>query len=223
MVMSKEYSVCKKCNSAIKEGFLLCPDCNNSLTDIEIGVHYILKGLQVELGIDTMDVNFKDTPERVAKAYKEIFSGSTDTKKQLQEVLSSKFPSEGYDQIVLCTGIVAHSMCPHHLLPVEYNIDIGYLVATDGYVLGVSKLARICQILTARPVLQETATQELGLALSQLKGGGVMIIMKGKHYCMRMRGVKQQSSITTSYVSGAFKDNPSTKEEFLQLIRKKEV
>lgn len=187
---------------------------------IEEGVRLILEALQQEFGLDLMNENFKDTPARVARAYTEIFSGLKDTQVQIDKVLSSKFPSEGYDQMVISSGNKVFSMCPHHLLPVEYDIDLAYIPSKKGFVLGISKLSRIAQILARRPVLQEQLTKEIGESLGRVEPEGTMVRVKGIHYCMRMRGVRQLASTITSYNSGSFKDNVATREEFLSLIQR---
>jgi GTP cyclohydrolase I len=189
------------------------------MKSIEEGTTLILKGLNQELDLDLTDVNFKDTPKRVARAFWEIFSGLKDTEKQIDSILSSKFPGEGYDQMIISKQNKAFSMCPHHLLPVEYDIDIGYIPSAEGFVLGISKLSRIALVLARRPVMQETFTKELGEALEKVKPLGVMIRVTGIHYCMRMRGAKQLASTITSYTSGVFRDKPVAREEFMLLIK----
>lgn len=191
----------------------------DGFNEIKAGVEQIFIGLNRGLGLNLKDENFTDTPKRVAKAYFEIFGGVKDTDKQIEEILSSSFPSDGYDQMIVCSGIRAYSMCPHHLLPVEYDVNVGYIPAEDGSVLGVSKLARIVEVLAKQPILQETLTKQIGESLERVRPGGVMVTVSGTHYCMRMRGVKMQAGgITTSYNSGAFRDDAKTREEFLQII-----
>lgn len=184
---------------------------------IEKGVVLILKGLKKAFGLSIKDVNFKDTPKRVARAYSEIFSGIKDTDSQVEEILSSKFPSEGYDEMVVCSGIKVYSMCPHHLLPVEYAVSLAYIPKDS--VLGVSKLARLAEILAKRPVLQELLTRDIGKSLERLNPLGVAVSVSGVHFCMKMRGVRKEGSIITNYVSGAFREDQKTKEEFLTVIK----
>lgn len=110
-------------------------------------------------------------------------------------------------------------MCPHHLLPVEYNISVGYI--PHGKVLGISKLSRLVEVLAKRPVLQETLTHDIVDYLNMSLGvAGAICEVEGVHFCMKMRGVKQQNSkMITSAISGVFKDkNNGARAEFLQLI-----
>ena len=211
--------LCKSChakrhteNSTFNSRFV-------GLSSVEKGMHYILKGLRDEYNLDLTDVNFKDTPKRVARAYAEIFEGVKDTKNQIKEVLDSKFPSAGYDQLIIGKDITTFSMCPHHFLPVKYEVHVGYIPSPEeGFVLGISKLGRLVEILSKRPVLQETLTQDIGKYLELVKPQGVMVYVRGQHMCMQMRGVQQtDGTIITSYISGAFKDGYAARSEFLSL------
>ncbi len=190
------------------------------MTDhIEIGMSYILHGLQEDYGQE-LDDNFTDTPKRVSKMYNELFSGIKDTDKQIQEILNSSFPAN-YDQMVLLKNIEVFSICPHHFLPVHYFITVGYIPSENGFVLGISKLARFVEILARRPVLQEQLTEDITRYLSTLKGNkGAGCIVKGVHYCMVMRGVKQTNATTiTSSLKGVFFSKPEARQEFLELIK----
>jgi GTP cyclohydrolase IA len=185
-------------------------------TAIRRGVELILGGLD----IDPQDQNFKDTPDRVARAYAEIFAGLSDTAQKVADILTTSFPST-YSEIVIAKGITTFSMCPHHLLPVRYVIDIGYLTDQGGDVLGVSKLGRLAEILSHRPVLQEQMTDDITSSLMQLKGCiGSACIVRGEHTCMTMRGVKlPEATIITSSMKGAFRGSASAKLEFLNLVK----
>lgn len=188
------------------------------MTDIEKGVHHILKGFQKSLGIDIKDINFKDTPKRVARAYAEICKGSKDRLQQIEQVLATSFPAEGYSQMILCKDIKTFGLCPHHLLPVEYEMHIGYI--PDKELLGVSKLARIAEICSSQPLMQETVTQQIGEALETIKPKGVIIVAKGIHYCMRMRGINQANTdVSTSFVRGVFFEEDTAKQEFYNNIK----
>jgi len=185
---------------------------------IEKGMHYILRGLANDYGLDLTDVNFKDTPKRVSKMYAEIFAGIKNTDKQVDSILNSSFPSTS-EGMIIAKNIRAYSICPHHFLPVDYVVDIGYI--PNGKVIGLSKLSRLVELLAKRPILQENLTEEIVNYLQKLDILGVMVIIRGQHYCMKMRGVKQQNSeIITSAVRGNFKDNEKTRKEFLDLIRR---
>lgn len=188
------------------------------LSMVEEGVRYILLGLKEEYGLDLSDENFRDTPKRIARAYAEIFEGVRNTEEQVKEILNSAFPSE-YAGIVVAKDIRAFSLCPHHLLPVDYVVSVAYIPSVDGNVLGVSKLSRLVELLSRRPVLQEQLSEDITKALMSLKGCvGAACIVRGKHYCLIMRGVKQRDSeIVTSSVKGAFLDDPVTRSELMAL------
>lgn len=156
------------------------------------------------------DLDMKDTPERLSRMYKHFF------RKEDPTIHFSKiFPSENKNMIVVkdirCSGI-----CPHHLLPVIYKIHIGY--KPNGWVLGLSKFARIATAVTSFPKLQENITLEIAnIIYKNLKPRGVMVLVEGVHDCMRCRGVQQDSRVQTSAVCGSFTD--TEKEFFLSNIK----
>lgn len=189
-----------------------------SMNYIEKGMRLILKGLQQDFGLNLSDVNFKDTPKRVARAYNEIFEGLKDTEINVKKILSTAFPSKGYESLIFCTDIIVFSMCPHHFLPVEYKVSVGYIPSKDGMVLGASKIPRLVELLAKRPVLQETLTIDIANYLNDLNPIGVAVVISGVHFCMRMRGVKKMSSFETSAMKGAFMDNPASRKEFFDLL-----
>ena len=210
--------LCTKCHGKIHAEMAKVSKRMAGMSHVERGMHYILKGLKQDFGLDLSDVNFKDTPKRVARAYYEIFEGVRDTKKQVEEILSSRFPFAEQD-LVVANDITVYSMCPHHFLPVEYKVHVGYV--PNGFALGISKLSRLAEILAARPVLQETFTREVVDALEEIGAVGAMCVAEGRHFCMIMRGVKQPSSVTvTSAVRGVFATDSKARAEFLRLIGK---
>ena len=210
----------------------LCPKCldkfantvSNVTTEFtglhhfELAAKHIIMGLN-DMGFETDEANFKDTPKRFARAYSEIFSGCKDTEEQVKAILSTSFPSMGSENMVIAKDIVCFSACPHHLLPVEYHVCVGYIPSKDGDVLGISKLARLVTVLAKRPALQETFTQEICDYLDTIGGEGSIAFVEGQHMCMRMRGAKAvNTTITTTSVSGYFKEDMSVKQEFLSNI-----
>ncbi len=222
-------------NHAVENLMVLCKSCHGKLHNelsegikrftgiksVEKGVHYILKGLKDDFGLDLYDENFKDTPKRVARAYAEIFSGIKDTDKQVKEILNTAFPCE-FDEMIISKNVEVFSMCPHHLLPVHYKISVGYITTPQlGKVIGISKLARLVEILAKRPVLQEKLTMDITKALMSLEGcRGAACIVDGQHYCMIMRGAKQSQSHTmTSSMVGAFFTSSAARMEFTALLR----
>lgn len=207
--------LCKKCHSKVHAELKRTLGKNIGLSDVEKGVHYILLGLKREFGLDITDVNFKDTPKRVARAYYEIFEGINSTH-EIEEILSTSFPST-YNGMVVAKGIRCFSMCPHHLLPVEYYIDFGYIA--DKTALGISKLSRFIELLAKQPILQETFTHNImQIFKDHVNPKGTIVQVKGRHMCMAMRGVKQPDSWTyTSEIDGLFEES-AVREEFRLLL-----
>src|SRR5277367_2247714 len=185
-----------------------------------VAVQKLLQALSEEYGLNLKDPNFLDTPKRVAKSYSEIFSGLKNTSSQVEAILKSAFPCK-YGGMVISRAIQVFSMCPHHLLPVDLTIDLAYIPSKDGLVLGISKLARLAEILAKRPVLQEQLTEDITTALMQVRGvEGAACLVEGMHYCTVMRGVNKPSSRTiTSSVKGHFNDDEATRAEFFSLVR----
>ena len=171
------------------------------------------------LGLDITDPNFKDTPARIARSYRETCDGLIKLETKVETILATSFPSEGYNGMIVETGITVYSLCPHHLLPVSYSIDIGYIPSKDKRVLGASKLSRVSDILGRRPVLQETFTSDIVKCFDKVSPEGVSVILSGKHQCMRCRGIRQKDAMLhTSIMTGSFRDNQATREEFFHLV-----
>lgn len=213
-----EFNLCESCFSKYMNELASMSHEFTGMKNFEIAAKHILMGLR-DMGFEPDWDNFHDTPKRFARAYCEIFSGCKDTKKQVQEILSTSFPSAGSENMVIAKDIVCFSACPHHLLPVEYHVCVGYIPNKDGNVLGISKLARLVNVLSKRPALQETFTQEICDALDSIGSKGSIALVEGQHMCMRMRGAKSvNTSITTESVSGYFKDSDTTKQEFLSNV-----
>lgn len=167
------------------------------------------------LGLDLNDANFKDTPNRIVKEYKEIFAG-IDCKEEVEKILKTSFPTD-YGGMVIEHPIICYSMCPHHFLPVTYEVSIGYIPSNGG--LGLSKLPRLVELLGKAPKLQEDFTKEIVDSLQKaINPLGVMVVVKGQHLCMQMRGIKKPGcATTTSYFTGIFREQ-NAREEFLKLI-----
>lgn len=188
---------------------------------IEYGMACILEGLHRKFGLDTNNQHFVDTPQRVSRAYDEIFAGLKDTDKQVAKILSTAFISE-MNQMIVVKDIHVFSMCPHHFLPVEMYVDVAYI--PEGRVLGLSKLPRLVEVLAKRPVIQEELTEEITKHLMSIgtgrKAPGAAARVRGQHFCMRMRGVKKSEAVmVTTSVTGAFKNDQSTRNEFLSYIQ----
>lgn len=167
------------------------------------------------IGEDAGRKDLKRTPERVALMYEEILSGySLDPKKELEVVLDQK-----HEEIVLLKGIPLHSLCEHHLLPFIGRAHVAY-IPKGGRVTGLSKIARVVEILSKRLQVQERLTTQIaGVIMEKLRPLGVMVIIEAEHLCMSMRGVNKPGVVTvTSAVRGVFKDNEKTRSETLALI-----
>ena len=191
---------------------------------IKEGFELILKGLSEKFNLDITDENFRETPERVSRAYDEIFSGLINTKEQINEVLKKSFPCS-FSEMIIAKNIKVFSMCPHHFLPVQYTIHVSYIPETGGRVLGISKLSRIVEILAKRPVLQEQLVDDVTECLMGIdKVSGAACVSSGVHFCMAMRGVKQYESDTImSSLKGIFRQDShkgaAARSEFMSLIK----
>ena len=156
------------------------------------------------------------TPQRVAEMYEEIFLGiKQDPEKELEVILDQK-----HDEIILLKNMPLYSTCEHHLLPFIGKAHIAY-IPRQGRVTGLSKLARVVDILSKRPQVQERLTTQIAdIVMSKLKPQGCMVIIEAEHLCMSFRGVKKPGTLTvTSAVRGIFKDNEKTRSETLALIK----
>lgn len=174
-----------------------------------------VKTLLKYIGEDPQREGLRETPFRVLKAYREMFSGyQTDP----AEVIKT-FEDGACDEIVLCKGIKFFSTCEHHLLPFHGVAHVAYL--PDGKIIGLSKLARLVEVFARRLQVQERLTTQVADALMEhLKPKGAACVVEALHLCMACRGVRQQdSTMVTSALRGAFRDDPATRAEFFQLIR----
>jgi GTP cyclohydrolase I len=157
-----------------------------------------------------------DTPKRVAEMYEEIFSGiRQDPQKELEVILGEK-----HNEIVLLKSIPLYSVCEHHLLPFIGKAHVAY-IPKGGRVTGLSKVARVVDILSKRLQVQERLTTQIAdIIMEKLKPLGVLVVIEAEHLCMSMRGIKKPGTVTvTSAVRGIFKDNAKTRQEALSLIK----
>src|SRR5262249_16416989 len=166
------------------------------------------------IGEDPDREGLADTPERVARMYAELFSGlHKDPRVFLQKTFTQK-----YDEMVLEKDIGFESLCEHHLLPFLGKAHIAYL--PNGKIAGLSKLARVVELLSKRPQVQERMTEEIAdLLMEELEPRGVGVILEASHTCMTIRGIRKADSLcVTSAMRGAFRDNQSTRAELMALI-----
>lgn len=156
-----------------------------------------------------------ETPDRVAKMFEEILGGG---KANVAEILGRTHTLE-HDEMVLVRDISFYSMCEHHLLPFFGVCHIAY-IPENKKIVGISKLARIVEVLSRRLQVQEKFTTEIADAImNHLKPKGVGVLMNARHMCMEMRGIKKPGASTvTSVVRGIFRSDSRTREEFLKLI-----
>jgi len=177
--------------------------------------------LQV-LGEDPDREGLIDTPKRYVKAMKELTSGMhEDPRAELRKLftLSHNGKKVTYDGMVYSGVIPFYSTCEHHLLPFYGEAHIGYIPSPGSPVVGLSKLARVFDIYSRRLQVQERLTQEVAdTVLEELKPSGVGVVVKAKHTCQCMRGVKKEGVMITDAVHGIFRENPATRQEFFSII-----
>ena len=167
------------------------------------------------LGEDPQRDGLLKTPMRVAKAMQILTRGYL---QDPHKVLTDALFEEKYNQMVIVKDIDFFSMCEHHMLPFYGKVHVAYI--PNGYITGLSKIARVVDIYSHRMQVQERLTQQIKDCIQNtLKPLGVMVVMEAKHMCMQMRGVEKQNAITTtSDFSGAF-NQAKTREEFMNLLR----
>ncbi len=179
----------------------------------ELANHY--RQIILALGENPEREGLRDTPKRAAKAMQFLNRGYLQS---LEEIVNGAVFASETDEMVLVKDIELYSMCEHHLLPFIGKCHIAYL--PDGKVLGLSKFARIVDMFARRMQIQENLTRQIAEAVQEVTGArGVAVVIEARHLCMMMRGVeKQNSSMTSSVMLGAFRQNQSTRQEFLTLI-----
>lgn len=179
-----------------------------------------VRNLLGALKIDQASQHFIGTPERVARMYMELCYGLTsEAERRKKHIFHSIFDSEN-EEMVTIRNMRSVSLCPHHLLPVEYKSFMGYV--PDKRVIGLSKVPRLFKLMSSRPIIQEDLTQEIGVALvKNLKPKGVGVVMIGVHACMRCRGVLEDGAdVVSSFVSGVFRDpKEKARDEFLTFVK----
>ena len=159
-----------------------------------------------------------ETPNRVVRSYNEFFSGYD---MDPEEVLMKTFEEAGgYDEMVLVRDIELESHCEHHMVPIIGRAHVAYI--PNNRVVGISKLARVVEIFAKRLQIQEKMTVDIATTIDKvLKPQGVAVVIEASHQCMTTRGVHKPGADTvTSQMLGAFRDDPSTRREFLTMIRK---
>ena len=179
-------------------------------------IHEAVRKLLLWAGDDPDREGLIGTPDRVARSYKEFFAGY---EQDPEEILRTTFEEvEGYDEMVLVKDIGVESHCEHHMVPIIGRAHIAYI--PNNRVVGISKLARVTDIFAKRLQIQEKMTAQIANAIENvLKPKGIAVVIDASHQCMTTRGVnKPESSTVTSAMRGVFKDNPRTRNEFLNFI-----
>ncbi|MFE9460481.1 MULTISPECIES: GTP cyclohydrolase I FolE [Streptomyces] len=174
-----------------------------------------VRELLLAVGEDPDREGLRETPGRVARAYKEIFAGLY---QQPEDVLTTTFDL-GHDEMVLVKDIEVFSTCEHHLVPFRGVAHVGYIPASTGKITGLSKLARLVDVYARRPQVQERLTTQIAESLMTiLEPRGVIVVVECEHMCMSMRGIRKPGAKTlTSAVRGQLRD-PATRAEAMSLI-----
>ncbi len=166
------------------------------------------------VGADLSRKDISTTPKRVANMYAEILDGENkDPSRELEVILEEK-----HDEIILVKDIPLYSLCEHHLLPFIGKAHVAYI--PDKRITGLSKLARVVEVLAKRLQVQERLTTSVAdVIMQKLRPKGVMVVIEAEHMCMVMRGVKKPGAVTvTSVVRGVFREDTKTRQEALDLI-----
>ncbi|WP_422110466.1 GTP cyclohydrolase I FolE [Cellulosimicrobium arenosum] len=174
-----------------------------------------VRELLLAVGEDPDREGLRDTPARVARAYREVFAG---LRQEPDDVLTTTFDI-GHEEMVLVKDIEVYSTCEHHLVPFHGVAHVGYIPNADGRITGLSKLARLVDVFARRPQVQERLTSQVADALVEhLQPRGAIVVVECEHLCMSMRGVRKPGSRTvTSAVRGQMRDG-ATRAEAMSLI-----
>ncbi len=167
------------------------------------------------IGEDLTRDGLRDTPARAARAFQHLTRGY---QQSADEIIGGAIFESEADDMVIVKDIELYSMCEHHLLPFFGKIHVGYI--PTGKVIGLSKIARLADMFSRRLQIQEQLTKQIAQTLFERTGAeGVGVVIEARHLCMMMRGVEKQNSVmTTSCMLGSFREEPSTRNEFLTLI-----
>lgn len=176
-----------------------------------------VRELLLAIGEDPDRDGLRDTPDRVARSFAEIFRG---LRQRPDDVLTTTFDI-GHDEMVLVKDIEVYSTCEHHLVPFHGLAHVGYVPSKDGRITGLSKIARLVDVYAKRPQVQERLTTQVADAMVRLlEPRGVIVVVECEHLCMSMRGVRKPGARTvTSAVRGVLRE-PATRAEVLSLISK---
>lgn len=176
----------------------------------------LIREILRRIGEDPDREGLKETPDRIIRSWKELFSGY---QQRAEDVLVTQFHAEQYDEMVLLRDIEFYSTCEHHMLPFCGKAHVAYI--PEDKIVGLSKLARLVDVFARRLQVQERLTEQIASELQRvLKPKGVAVMIEASHQCMSCRGVRKQSGKTiTSCLVGAFKENLASRTEFLSLVK----
>jgi GTP cyclohydrolase I len=180
---------------------------------IEAGVRQILEGI----GEDPDRGGLRETPSRVARMYEEIFAGIEFDASQIVTVVEGA----DFDEMIMVRDIPLYSSCEHHLIPFIGKAHVAYIPNKSQQITGLSKIARVVDMLSKKPQVQERLTTEIAESIERaLSPRGVFVVIEAEHLCMTMRGVKKPGSVTvTSAVRGLFRTDARTRQEAMDHIR----
>ena len=188
---------------------------NTQVAENREKLEYHVEQILALIGEDPKREGLLDTPARVTRMYEEIFGGY---QVDPRDVLGVTF-DENHEELVIVKDIVYYSQCEHHMAPFFGKVHIGYI--PSGKIAGLSKFARLVEVITRRLQVQERITSQIAdILVEVLEPNGVMVVVEGEHLCMCARGVKKPGSKTvTSAVRGIFREDAASRAEFLSLIK----
>jgi GTP cyclohydrolase I len=193
-----------------------CSITENINVDLSLSEHY--REILVGVGENPEREGLLDTPKRAAKAMQYLCNGYT---MNLEELINGALFESQNDEMVIVRDIELYSLCEHHMLPFIGKAHVAYI--PTGRVLGLSKVARVVEMFARRLQIQENLTKQIADAIQHITdSAGVAVVIEAQHMCMMMRGIEKQNSVMTSSVmQGAFRESSTTRQEFLQLIRRR--
>jgi len=179
-------------------------------------IEQAVRDIITAIGEDIDREGLRETPRRIAEAYEELFSGLNEDPSALLEV---GFDDEDHHEMVVVKDIPFFSVCEHHFLPFHGVAHVGYI--PQGRILGISKVARLVEILARRPQVQERLSSQVADFLCEggLKARGAAVVIEAEHLCMTMRGIKKPGSkVVTSATRGIFREDARTRAEFFAIV-----
>jgi len=192
------------------------------MNDYENALREGLKVIDHDFKLGLTEDDILNTPKRINRFMKEFFGKHLELEKVIADIKDHGVFASKNDEMIITRNIRSYSLCPHHFLPVELVTFIGYIPSEK--VIGLSKMSRIVEALSSRPVLQEDLVEDIMKVIEDiLKPKGAIVVSYGRHFCMVMRGIKkEEATIVTSSVRGSF-EQPVTRAEFMSLIKTKEL